>query len=317
MGGSSSARGAVADLRRAAEALEAARARLDRPGRDPRGSRPRSTSSTRCSSSRRSPAARSRRCRCSATSRRSATAAVRRDHRPGQPAGSSWPRARPPPLLREPADIGGRYSVLSLFGLVPAALIGVPIHALLERAARSPSRPAPTSTRAPRTRASGSALAIGELARQGRDKLTFVVGEPISSFGLWVEQLVAESTGKQGRGILPVADEPLRRPSAYGSDRVFVHLRDEEQPDEELDERSPRSARRAPDADADRRTARGPRAALLHRRVRDRGRRLGARDQPVRPAERRRGQGRDQARARRRHAAGAAGRRRDALSRRC
>src|SRR5262249_50697447 len=80
-------------------------------------------------------------------------------------------------------------------------------------------------------------LAIGELARQGRDKLTFVVGEPAPSFGLWVEQLVAESTGKQGRGILPVADEPLLEPGAYGEDRVFVHLRDEERADSDTDER--------------------------------------------------------------------------------
>src|SRR3712207_9516851 len=68
--------------------------------------------------------------------------------------------------------------------------------------------------------------ALGELALRGRDKLTFVVDAPISSFGLWAEQLVAESTGKQGRGILPIADEPLADPSAYGTDRVFVHLRD-------------------------------------------------------------------------------------------
>ena len=75
-------------------------------------------------------------------------------------------------------------------------------------------------------------LALGELAREGRDKLTFVVDAPISSFGVWVEQLVAESTGKQGRGILPVADEPLPDPEAYGEDRVFLHLRNTDEPDE-------------------------------------------------------------------------------------
>jgi hypothetical protein len=78
-------------------------------------------------------------------------------------------------------------------------------------------------------------LVTGELARQGRDKLTFIVSEPISSFGLWVEQLIAESTGKQGRGILPVADEPLGDPGEYGDDRVFAYLRRTENPDEELD----------------------------------------------------------------------------------
>jgi hypothetical protein len=80
-------------------------------------------------------------------------------------------------------------------------------------------------------------LALGELARHGRDKLTFVVGDPVPSFGLWVEQLVAESTGKHGRGILPVADEPLLAPEAYGNDRVFIQLRDETRPDASIDER--------------------------------------------------------------------------------
>jgi len=78
-------------------------------------------------------------------------------------------------------------------------------------------------------------MALGELALHGRDKLTFVVAEPLSSYGLWVEQLVAESTGKHGRGILPVADEPVGEPGAYGDDRVFFYLRNAENPDEELD----------------------------------------------------------------------------------
>ena len=73
--------------------------------------------------------------------------------------------------------------------------------------------------------------ALGELAGRGRDKLTFVVDPPLTAFGLWAEQLVAESTGKQGRGILPVADEPLVAPERYGPDRVFVHLRDADAPD--------------------------------------------------------------------------------------
>jgi transaldolase / glucose-6-phosphate isomerase len=78
-------------------------------------------------------------------------------------------------------------------------------------------------------------LAIGELARQGRDKATFVVGPPIDSFGLWVEQLIAESTGKEGRGILPVASEPLGPSDVYGNDRVFAYLRVPEHADEQLD----------------------------------------------------------------------------------
>jgi glucose-6-phosphate isomerase/transaldolase/glucose-6-phosphate isomerase len=117
-------------------------------------------------------------------------------------------------------EIGGRYSALSFFGLVPAALIGVDVRAVLEDAL--------VAVQNCQLKEGNAGLwlgvAIGELARQGRDKLTFVVDPPLESFGLWVEQLVAESTGKQGRGILPVADEPLVAPEAYGPDRVFLHL---------------------------------------------------------------------------------------------
>ena len=74
---------------------------------------------------------------------------------------------------------------------------------------------------------------MGELALQGRDKVTFVVSPPIESFGLWGEQLVAESTGKHGKGILPVADEPLGAAGAYGDDRVFVYLRNPDEPEED------------------------------------------------------------------------------------
>jgi glucose-6-phosphate isomerase len=110
-------------------------------------------------------------------------------------------------------EIGGRYSALSNFGLVPAALIGADVRAVLD-AARGVDRE------------EGLRLGaiIGEAARAGRDKLTFAVEAPLRSFGLWVEQLIAESTGKQGKGILPVADEPLAAPDAYGDDRVFAHI---------------------------------------------------------------------------------------------
>jgi hypothetical protein len=81
---------------------------------------------------------------------------------------------------------------------------------------------------------------LGELAHQGRDKLTFIVSPPISSFGLWVEQLIAESTGKQGRGLLPVADEPIGPPEAYGGDRVFMYLRNADDPDPALEEATKR-----------------------------------------------------------------------------
>jgi transaldolase/glucose-6-phosphate isomerase len=134
-----------------------------------------------------------------------------------------------------PPDIGGRYSVMSYFGLVPAALAGVNVQALLHS-----SQVGEQNCASHDSSESNSGLwlgaAIGELARRGRDKLTFLVSPPIESFGLWVEQLIAESTGKKGRGILPVADEPLTDPEQYGSDRVFVYLRNAEEPDSELDE---------------------------------------------------------------------------------
>jgi transaldolase/glucose-6-phosphate isomerase len=120
-------------------------------------------------------------------------------------------------------DIGGRYSALSAFGIVPAALIGADVRGLLARAevAASAADPSLPPGCAP---ALWLGCALGELANSGRDKLTLVVDEPLSSLGLWLEQLVAESTGKHGNGIVPVADEPLAAADEYGEDRVFVHL---------------------------------------------------------------------------------------------
>jgi transaldolase/glucose-6-phosphate isomerase len=134
-----------------------------------------------------------------------------------------------------PPDIGGRYSVLSYFGLVPAALAGINVEALLHGCQVAEQNCAHHDSS---ENNSGLWLgaAIGELARLKRDKLTFIVSPPVESFGLWVEQLVAESTGKQGRGILPVAGEPLGAPEEYGNDRVFVYLRNPDAPSEELDE---------------------------------------------------------------------------------
>jgi glucose-6-phosphate isomerase len=121
-------------------------------------------------------------------------------------------------------NIGGRYSALSLFGLVPAALLGADLRGLLEGAAKLEESLRTADAAANPGLWLGSVL--GELALAGRDKLTFVVDPPIESYGLWVEQLIAESTGKHGTGILPVADEPVGAPEAYGNDRVFVHLHD-------------------------------------------------------------------------------------------
>jgi transaldolase / glucose-6-phosphate isomerase len=122
-----------------------------------------------------------------------------------------------------PPDIGGRYSALSFFGLVPAALIGVELETLLHRAHRMAEASAgcvPTMENP----AAWLGAILGEGALAGRDKATFVLSPGISSFGLWVEQLIAESTGKEGKGILPVADEPLGPPEVYGGDRIFVSM---------------------------------------------------------------------------------------------
>src|SRR6185437_16265895 len=122
-----------------------------------------------------------------------------------------------------PADIGGRYSALSFFGLVPAALIGVDVQTLLHRAHRMAECCA-AWVPALENPAAWLGAALGEAALAGRDKVTFVLSPGVASFGLWVEQLIAESTGKEGKGILPVADEPLGVPGVYGQDRVFVSM---------------------------------------------------------------------------------------------
>lgn len=119
-------------------------------------------------------------------------------------------------------NIGGRYSALSYFGLVPAALLGADLKGILGGAVELGSALREADASANPGLWLGSVL--GELSLAGRDKLTFVVDPPIESYGLWVEQLIAESTGKHGKGILPVADEPVGAPEAYGNDRVFVHL---------------------------------------------------------------------------------------------
>jgi transaldolase/glucose-6-phosphate isomerase len=132
-------------------------------------------------------------------------------------------------FLNDP-DIGGRYSALSYFGLVPTALLGVDIRALLERAEVAEQACANYDHSSSN---SGLWLGVtfGELALRGRDKLTFAVDEPIGSFGLWVEQLIAESTGKHGKGILPVAGEPIAPDGEYGDDRVFFHIQQKDAPE--------------------------------------------------------------------------------------
>jgi glucose-6-phosphate isomerase len=123
-----------------------------------------------------------------------------------------------------PPDIGGRYSALSFFGLVPAAILGVDISLLLDRAdaMRDKCRP---MVEAPENPGLWLGTILGTLARNGHDKVTLVLSPPVSTFGYWVEQLIAESTGKEGKGILPVEGESLGLPVDYGDDRLFVYLR--------------------------------------------------------------------------------------------
>ena len=118
-----------------------------------------------------------------------------------------------------PPDIGGRFSALSLFGLVPGALIGAPVRELLSAAADMAEGCRQESYKNP-----GLDLGVfmGFNAAERRDKLTVVLPPSLRSLGLWIEQLVAESTGKHGKGALPVVDEPLGRPDEYGADRAFV-----------------------------------------------------------------------------------------------
>jgi transaldolase / glucose-6-phosphate isomerase len=122
-----------------------------------------------------------------------------------------------------PPDIGGRYSALSYFGLVPAALGGVDLKGLLDRAATLTQACSPSVPVAENPGAWLGAV-FAEAARAGRDKITIVAPPALKSFGLWAEQLIAESTGKEGKGLVPVADEPVGAPEVYGNDRLFVRL---------------------------------------------------------------------------------------------
>lgn len=127
-------------------------------------------------------------------------------------------------LFENPADIGGRYSALSFFGLVPAAAAGLDVVALLasaDEAAPALRDPDPATNTGLRLAA---AMAGG--VRAGRDKLTLVVDGEIDTMGLWLEQLIAESTGKHGTGVIPIAGERLGPPEVYGADRLFVGIGD-------------------------------------------------------------------------------------------
>ena len=142
-------------------------------------------------------------------------------------------------------DIGGRYSALSPFGIVPAVLMGVDMRPLLVGApsawrtdiSAAPGAVDGSPAPAGHTAAVWLGAALSALAQGGRDKLTFLISESLPGLGLWLEQLVAESTGKHSTGILPVAEEPLGEPGSYGEDRVFAYLPDLDAGDSELDAR--------------------------------------------------------------------------------
>ena len=131
-------------------------------------------------------------------------------------------------------SIGGRYSALSHFGMIPAAAMGIEARRLLDRAGEMATACSP---RAPVERNPGLVLGLilGAAAKAGLDKLTLIASPGLSNLGAWLEQLLAESTGKQGRGIIPVDREPLGSPEDYGNDRVFAYLSVEGQTDAQQD----------------------------------------------------------------------------------
>ena len=130
-------------------------------------------------------------------------------------------------------EIGGRFSALSNFGMVPAALIGIDVREFLERAVAMGKRCKISDEQNPGLLLG---LVLGELAKAGRDKVTLVTSPELWDLGAWLEQLLAESTGKNGRGLIPVDLEEVATPDMYGEDRVFVYIRlkDEADPGQDI-----------------------------------------------------------------------------------
>ena len=149
---------------------------------------------------------------------------IRRDNRPGTPLDDLAERDGFRRTFRNPPDIGGRYSVLSYFGLVPAAMIGCDLRALLRGAISMQSACGP-EVRASANPGAWLGAVIGALARSGRDKLTILTSPSLAPFGPWLEQLVAESLGKNGAGVVPIVGEPPMAAELYGDDRNFVYLK--------------------------------------------------------------------------------------------
>ena len=127
-------------------------------------------------------------------------------------------------IFLNPADIGGRFSALSMFGMVPAALMGVDIVKLLKIAQKEAQGFGPEADFKTNAAVKLGALMGASFANHSKDKLTIITPKELASFGLWAEQLVAESTGKEGKGIVPVVGEGLFKNFDYREDRVFVHI---------------------------------------------------------------------------------------------
>ncbi|MGA2382956.1 MAG: bifunctional transaldolase/phosoglucose isomerase [Gemmatimonadales bacterium] len=142
---------------------------------------------------------------------------------PGTPLAALAAERKLRRVFENPPDIGGRYSALSYFGLVPAALIGADLKGVLERA-RAMAEACAAADKVAANPGARLAAAFAAGFAAGRDKVTLVTSPELASFGAWAEQLLAESTGKRGKGLVPVAGEPLGAPTAYGSDRLFVAL---------------------------------------------------------------------------------------------
>ncbi len=138
-------------------------------------------------------------------------------------------------LFHGVSSIGGRYSALSHFGMAPASAMGVDVERFLDRASEMRAR-CVEGVSVRRNPGAMLGLALGVAAKSGRDKVTFVASPRLRSLGTWVEQLLAESTGKGGQGVIPIDGEDLSEPDAYGADRIFVYVRDETAPDAAQDD---------------------------------------------------------------------------------
>lgn len=137
-------------------------------------------------------------------------------------------------IFLNPADIGGRYSALSYFGMTPAALMGLDLDRLWDSAAQMMKACSPKISGPDHPGMTLGAM-MATLGQKGVDKVTIQTSPSISAFGNWIEQLIAESTGKEGRGLLPVAGATIGRPHDYATDRLFVYLRVDGDDNEEAD----------------------------------------------------------------------------------